>query len=71
MTKTQAESLYILTHSQEWPAYLEIMRDKLDRCHEAMEWEIPEKIRALQGQAAEIKDVFKLAKQAEDFLSKP
>jgi hypothetical protein len=68
MTKLQAEALYRLTNYMEWELYLSLMRDKLSRCHEAMEWERPENIKTLQGQAAEIKEVFKLAQQADDFL---
>ena len=68
MTKLEAESIYKLTHSPEWDVFLSLMREKLSRCHEAMEWEKPENIKRLQGQAAEIKEVFNLAQQADDFL---
>jgi hypothetical protein len=71
MTKFEAESIYKLTHSPEWDVFLSLMREKLVRCHEAMEWEKPENIKTLQGQAAEIKEVFKLAQQADDFLKSP
>jgi hypothetical protein len=68
MTKTQAEAIYRLTNHPDWKIYLELMNEKIARCHEAMEWEKPENIKTLQGQAAEIKEVFKLAQQADDFL---
>jgi hypothetical protein len=71
MTKLQAEALYRLTNYMEWELYLSIMRDRLARLHEQLEWEKPENIKTVQGQITEIKEVFKLAQQAEDFLNAP
>jgi hypothetical protein len=68
MNKPQAESLYILTRSPEWAIYLSIQQEKLKLLHEQMEWEKPENIKHVQGRALEIKETFKLAQQADDFL---
>jgi hypothetical protein len=71
MTKREAEAIYRLTNHPDWKVYLELMNEKLARCHEQLEWEKPENIKTVQGQIAEIKEVFKLAQQADDFLKSP
>jgi hypothetical protein len=67
MTKLQAEAIYRLTNHPDWTIYLEIQQSKLNVLHEQLEWE-EKNIKHVQGQIIEIKEVFKLAQQADDFL---
>jgi hypothetical protein len=68
MTKNQAESLYIITASPHWQAYIDIKQDKLNALHKQLEWDAPENMRWLQGQIAQIRMDIELRKRVENYL---
>jgi len=68
MTKNQAESLYIITVSPHWQAYIDIKLDELNALHKQLEWDAPESLRGIQGQIVQIRRDIELRKRVEDYL---
>jgi hypothetical protein len=68
MTKTQAESLYIITASPHWQAYIDIKLDELNALHKQLEWDVPENLLGIQGRIAQIRRDIELRKRVEDYL---
>lgn len=68
MNRNQAESLYIITASPHWQAYIDIKLDELNALHKQLEWELPENLRGIQGQIVQIRKDIELRKKVEDVL---
>ena len=68
MNKAQAESIYIITASPHWQAYIDIKMDELNALHKQLEWDAPENLRGIQGQIAQIRRDINLRQRVEDYL---
>lgn len=69
MTKQQAEKLIALTSHPGWQAFLEYKQERLDKCHEVLEWAKDGELIKTQGAVLEIREDMGLQKKALDMLN--
>lgn len=69
MTKSQAEKLIALTSHPGWQAFLEYKQERLDKCHEVLEYAKDIELVKTQGAVHEIKNDIGLQKKALDRLN--
>ena len=70
MTKQQAKELYFLTSQSQWTAYIELQIQRLTELHKQLETAKGDNVTLLQGQILELRKVFNIRQNAEDFLKK-
>jgi hypothetical protein len=67
MNINQAEAIYRLSSSKDWPILIDVLREKIDKKHLDLEW--MEDPKAIQGAIKELRTIINIDKKAESVIA--